>query len=297
VRPPKLLFLQNTDYYSEVFASRDVPIRIAEAQETTIVSVLPNNVQKTVLDVNCLINVEHSNVEDLSVSLISPAGTEVVLVGGINIYHDVPPYGSVRTRSRKYFSQDTQAPLSHREGDGEGAFTNTIFDDEAAVSITDTNYGPPYTGRFRPIEHLWWFDGENSFGEWKLKIVDNGIGAGGTLLAWNMEVRYSAINENVAVPGSFALVMNFPNPFNPSTRIVFDVPYPAMVKIVIYDILGRQIGTILDERRTAKPRDFVDFNSLDKSINDGRGLPSGVYFYTLYADGNFIASKRMVLLK
>jgi subtilisin-like proprotein convertase family protein len=324
-RPQRMLFLQNTDYYSAVFNSTNVPIYITAAQETTVVSFLNNGVPKALLDVNCMINIEHSNLPDLSVSLISPSGTEVVLVAGINIYHDMPssyrarglahlspgtyrasglaplPPGNYRARGLAPLSPGNYrarglAPLSVNSSD-EDNFTNTIFDDEAAVSITDTNYGPPYTGRFRPIEPLWWFDGENSAGEWKLKIVDNGIGEGGTLLAWNMEVRYSSINENVSVPGKFALVKNYPNPFNPGTRIVFDVAYPSVIKIVIYDILGRQIATLLEERRSAKASDFVDFDSRSNSINGGRGLPSGVYFYALFADGNFIDSKRMVLLK
>lgn len=267
VPPPRRLFLQNTKAYTNEFSSSDVPKYINAERETTVVSTLNNHINKTILDVDCQINITHSSDVDITVSLISPAGTEIVLTGG------VPTRGN---------------------GDN---YANTIFNDEAEVSISDTNYRPPYSGSFKPIDKLWLLDGENSLGQWMLKITDNLPQNGGVLNSWNISISYSSINESVVLPNRFSLVKNYPNPFNSKTRIVFNVPYSAKVRIVIYDILGREVKTLLDEIRLPKFEDFVDFNLLDESFNNGRGLASGVYFYSLFADAQFIESRRMVLLK
>jgi hypothetical protein len=141
---------------------------------------------------------------------------------------------------------------------------------------------------------LWLLDGENSGGEWKLKIVDNWPGDSGELLSWGMKITYSSIGDYVQIPGKFSLVRNYPNPFNPRTRIVFNVPYEAHVKIVLYDLQGREVKTILNERRQAALEDFVDFDA--NSVN-GSSIASGVYFYSLIADGTFIEAKKMMLIK
>ncbi len=63
----------------------------------------------------------------------------------------------------------------------------------------------------------------------------------------------------------------------------------AVVKITIYDAAGREVKTVLNERRSPALEDFVDFDASD--------LASGVYFYSMIADGEFIESRRMVLIK
>lgn len=256
-QPGKFMFVRNTRKYDSTFASADVPIRITSDRETSFVSILNNPVNKTILDVNVLLNVQHSFDADLSFSLISPSGTEIILAGGVGL-----------------------------DGDN---FTDTYFDDEAGVAIDSSAALPPFTGTFRPVEKLWLFDGENSLGEWKLRVTDNGFQDGGFLLGWSVIFKYSTEGNNVNLPGNFSLVKNYPNPFNPKTRIIFNVPRTANVKITIYDIAGREVKTILNEQRTAALEDFVDF--------DASNFASGVYFYSMQADGEFIESKKMVLLK
>jgi subtilisin-like proprotein convertase family protein len=264
IAPPKLMFVRNTSTYDTIFASADVPIPISSSIETTFVSLLPNIPGKTVLDVNCTINVEHTFDADLTFSLISPLGTEIVLAGGVG-------------------------------WDGDN-FNNTTFDDEASISIDSSAALPPFTGTYKPIDKLWLFDGENSGGTWKLRVTDNGRQDGGALIGWGVKFKF-ARDENIILPGSFALVRNYPNPFNPKTRIVFNVPRTANIKITIYDISGREVKTLLNESRPARLEDYVDFDVDDPSFNDGKGLASGVYFYNMVADGKFIESKRMVLIK
>ncbi|MDH3267516.1 MAG: T9SS type A sorting domain-containing protein [Ignavibacteria bacterium] len=94
-------------------------------------------------------------------------------------------------------------------------------------------------------------------------------------------------NNSSSVPEQFSLSQNYPNPFNPSTRINYSVPYKYYVKIKLYDILGNEIATLVNEEKPAG----------NNSINfDASGLSSGVYFYQLSAD-NFIETKKMILLR
>jgi len=88
-------------------------------------------------------------------------------------------------------------------------------------------------------------------------------------------------------PQSFTLSQNYPNPFNPITTIEFSVPKAAHVKLVVYDILGREVYVLAN--------DYYATGSYKVSFN-GAGLPSGVYFYNLQADG-FTQTRKFVLLK
>jgi subtilisin-like proprotein convertase family protein len=251
------MFVRNTSTVDSIYISTDVPIIISNNMKSSNVSVLNVPVGKTVVDVNCTVDITHSYVADLVVSLVSPQGTEIILFGGVG-------------------------------GDGND-FANTTFDDEATVAIDSSAALAPFTGVFKPVERLWLLDGENSFGEWKLKIFDNGPGDGGALENWNLTIRYSSGPDYVTIPGNFSLVKNYPNPFNPKTRIVFNVPRTANIKIVIYDVSGREVKTVLNEQRAPMLEDFVDF--------DASTFASGVYFYSLIADDEFIESKKMVLVK
>jgi hypothetical protein len=89
------------------------------------------------------------------------------------------------------------------------------------------------------------------------------------------------------VPLDFALHQNFPNPFNPTTTISFDIPNRGRVRLKVYDALGREVDTVLDELRQPGKHN-VQF--------DAKGLASGVYFYRLVLEGRSI-SKRMLLVK
>ncbi|MBS1517566.1 MAG: T9SS type A sorting domain-containing protein [Bacteroidetes bacterium] len=100
------------------------------------------------------------------------------------------------------------------------------------------------------------------------------------------------IVNNVENVNSYYLSQNYPNPFNPTTKITFNLPVSGSVSLKIYDILGREMRTLVNEVRNAGTYN-VSFNGID--------LSSGVYFYKLDAvgrDGNrFVMTKRMVLIK
>jgi len=88
-------------------------------------------------------------------------------------------------------------------------------------------------------------------------------------------------------PKNFAVKQNYPNPFNPTTVIQYAVPKESEVSLVIYDILGKEVVTLVNGRKSAG-RYSVNFNALN--------LPSGIYFYRLQA-GDFSETKKMALLK
>jgi hypothetical protein len=85
----------------------------------------------------------------------------------------------------------------------------------------------------------------------------------------------------------YDLAQNFPNPFNPSTTIRYQIPQAGIVTLKIYDILGSEVATLVNEEKLAGKYE-VNFNA--------SSLASGVYIYKIQA-GSFINSKKMILLK
>jgi hypothetical protein len=95
------------------------------------------------------------------------------------------------------------------------------------------------------------------------------------------------INENILSPIFFSLLQNYPNPFNPTTTIKFQIPELNFVTLKVFDVLGNEIATLVNEE---KPMGIYEVEF------DGKGLPSGIYFYQLQAS-NFVETKKMILLK
>jgi len=107
-------------------------------------------------------------------------------------------------------------------------------------------------------------------------------------LAWiNTTNGVGDIEGKTQLPSHYALSQNYPNPFNPSTTIKFELPKASQVNLTVFDILGREVSVLVNERREAGVHE-VKF--------DGSKLASGVYVYRLQA-GGFVQSKRLVLLK
>jgi hypothetical protein len=91
----------------------------------------------------------------------------------------------------------------------------------------------------------------------------------------------------VPLPNTISLHQNYPNPFNPETTISFILPAESHVALKVYDIMGREVMTLLNQKLTGGAHE-VNF--------DGAGLPSGIYFYRLQSGGAAL-TKKMVLLK
>jgi photosystem II stability/assembly factor-like uncharacterized protein len=90
------------------------------------------------------------------------------------------------------------------------------------------------------------------------------------------------------IPGNYSLLQNYPNPFNPLTRLRFDIPQSKFVKIIVYDILGRELTTLVNEDLRAGTYEVTW---------DASDYPSGIYFYRLWVSGGSTDSKKMVLIK
>ena len=119
-------------------------------------------------------------------------------------------------------------------------------------------------------------------------------GAGGTAIV-NRVGNQAAQTETIgSVPTKFALHQNYPNPFNPVAVIRYELPSNAMVKLQVFDVLGRVVATVVNERKEA---------GIYEAMFNASSLSSGTYFYRLEARssgsqaGSFVETKKMVLVK
>src|SRR5690606_24045968 len=97
----------------------------------------------------------------------------------------------------------------------------------------------------------------------------------------------TARDPSPAVPSSFSLEPNYPNPFNPSTHITYTLPEAATVRLAVYDVLGKEIAVLVDT---------LEAPGVHTVVFDAGDLPSGLYVYRLDA-GDFSASRVMTLLR
>ena len=97
----------------------------------------------------------------------------------------------------------------------------------------------------------------------------------------------TAVNENLSFVNSFSLANNYPNPFNPSTKITYSIPERSNVSLKVFDILGSEVLELLKGEIEAGTYD-ITFNAAN--------LPSGVYLYRIQA-GDFVQTKKMMLIK
>jgi len=99
-------------------------------------------------------------------------------------------------------------------------------------------------------------------------------------------------NKSNTIPAQFELSQNYPNPFNPSTVIKFSLPEASLVSLNIYNILGQEVMTLLNENKNAGTYS-VQWNGEN---NFGNNVSSGAYIYRIIA-GNNVVTKKMILMK
>ena len=110
-------------------------------------------------------------------------------------------------------------------------------------------------------------------------------------IGWTPAIGYGSITsvktEHNTMPGEFVLYQNYPNPFNPESIIKFDLAASGKVSLIVYNILGQEVKTLVDG--------FLNRGTYAVPFN-GAGLSSGVYFYQLHS-GSFAETKKMILMK
>jgi len=177
----------------------------------------------------------------------------------------------------------------NRAGGSGDNIIRCVLNDSALVSID--NGIAPFTGSFRPHQPLTVFNLiPNYDGYWVLTITDTAGGDTGILRAWCLEIQYTCWLggiQTVEIPNTYMLYQNFPNPFNPISKIKYGVPKNGYVKLAVYDEIGRLVAILQDGLKQANTYE-VDF--------DAANLPSGVYYYKLEAEG-FSETKKMVVVK
>ena len=99
------------------------------------------------------------------------------------------------------------------------------------------------------------------------------------------------VQDNANEASKFLLMQNYPNPFNPETIISYTIPYSTNVQVVVYDVVGKEITTLVD-----KYQKRGDYKIVFNPLANGLDITSGIYFYTLRT-GNFVQTKKMVYLR
>ncbi len=252
VPPPEFFYYYIFDQSSQ--CSNTVP-RMLPFQTIVYDSVIIPN-RGLILDLDVNLSINHTNDQDLYIWLIRDG---------------VPMH------------------LLSKENGGEGDnYTNTTFDDEAELSIKEGT--PPFTGHFKPEAELTVLDNTELQGLWRLRILNLSTVVQGELLSWCMNFQYfdPIAVENNHVPVKMKLSQNYPNPFNASTNISYSLIKQSGVRILIFDVLGREVKTLVNTKLPAGEY-VLSFNASDMS--------SGLYFYSMFIDGNLFETKKMVLVK
>ena len=109
---------------------------------------------------------------------------------------------------------------------------------------------------------------------------------------FTVEVSDLILDNKMVIPNEFKLHQNYPNPFNPTTQIKYDLPKDMVVNISIYDLMGKNIKSLVNIIQPAGYRSV----RWDGTNNYGEDVSAGMYIYVIQA-GEFRATKKMILLK
>lgn len=152
--------------------------------------------------------------------------------------------------------------------------TDQFLTSQIDSSLTDTTF---LSSDFANNSTIWW----------RVKAFNSsGWGDFSEVRSFSIEVPTS-VEKGLESPKDFSLLQNYPNPFNPSTVIKYSIPLASFVTLKIYDAIGNEISTLVNQIKGAGSYE-VNFNA--------EQLSSGIYYYKLQA-GSFIETRKMILLK
>jgi hypothetical protein len=123
---------------------------------------------------------------------------------------------------------------------------------------------------------------------------NNSLSGSGDL---NLRAKISTTSTTIGIqpntiPAGFELSQNYPNPFNPVTTLRYNLPVATLVNITVYDMLGREVKTLINQTQDDGYRLII----WDATNDYGKPVSAGIYFYQIQA-GEYISTKKMVLLK
>jgi subtilisin-like proprotein convertase family protein len=167
----------------------------------------------------------------------------------------------------------------------------TIFYDAATTNLSSTEFLPPWSNSIQPSQAFGNFGNSHARGDWTIKVADQVTGTLHTFLGWGIRLNGATTvgvqQLSTEIPAKYDLSQNYPNPFNPTTNIKFALPKSGFVTLKVYDIVGKEVATLVNEQLTAGTYEH-NFNA--------SAFSSGVYFYKISA-GDFTEIKKMMLVK
>jgi murein DD-endopeptidase MepM/ murein hydrolase activator NlpD len=253
----------------------------------------------------------HFETYDQSANLIEPYQGPCNALSSTSWWHDQRPYfDSAINKLMTHSAPPVFPPCPQQEilngknnfAPGETVYYAAYYRDQLNSQVSSYNIFRPDSSTYKnwfhssPAAHYsasywywyWTLPANAPHGEWTFQIDFQGKRY---LHTFNVGVTDISPKDELMALG-FDVSQNYPNPFNPQTTIAFSLKSSSHVKIKVYDILGQEIATLLDEKISAGVHTMT-WDALDSS---GRIVPGGTYFYRLIADG-VTETKQMKLVK
>jgi len=195
-----------------------------------------------------------------------------------------------------YISTDNGLSWIQSTLNNQSVFEFVIYNENIIAGVSNSGIGGVYISinngaTWTPINEGF----SPSTGVISLIIINNYIYAGTTHYVWRRPLSQVISIQNISmeIPAKYSLGQNYPNPFNPMTNVKFSIVNSGDVKIVVYDVMGKEVKTLVNERLNAGTYE-VRFDALHGGSS--RSLTSGVYFYRMVTEG-YSETKKMLLLK
>ena len=241
----------------------------------------------------------------VSDGILLDTGTVNITVVGLN---DAPSSFALSEQDSVYITMDNFATdsISFTWDESIDVDGDELLYDFTASLIVNGQVKAEYnssslTIREMKIDHQSVFDeifaAQAMFGEieWDVSVRDSMVEVtsenGALTLGVNASAAVLSINGEL-LPEVFSLHQNYPNPFNPVTKLRYDLPENGLVTIIIYDMLGRQVKTLINQTQDAGYRSVI----WDATNDYGKPVSAGIYLYQIQA-GEYMQTKKMVLLK
>lgn len=244
ISPSRYFSYEIANYLSSELCSNQLPIAIPDNSSVPVI--MNVNIEGELVDLDVQVDITHPRTADIRMILLPPTGSAYL--------------------------------LTDRNGASGSNYTNTFFDDQAAISIKEGS--APFNGRFRPETSFQSYKGKPIAGSWRLQVSDLTTGNLGTINQWCLHFLYKDLTigvTNIDKKELFSLEQNYPNPAGDQTSIKFHLSNQSQVKLSITDMNGKVIKVLASGSFKAGDHLIV------ASVSD---LKPGKYLYTLEVESN-----------